>query len=58
MHKLTVYTPWGEVIKFTNIVMRIQGASSTKYAIKNFRFYWMKCMKEGLKPDMWINGVK
>ena len=56
--ELTIYTPWGDVIRFTNIVMRIQGTSSTKYAIKNFRFYWMKCMKEGLKPEMWINGVK
>ena len=56
--ELTIYTPWGDVIRFTNIVMRIQGTSSTKYASKNFRFYWMKCMKEGLKPEMWINGVK
>ena len=56
--ELTIYTAWGDVIRFTNIVMRIQGTSSTKYAIKNFLFYWMKCMKEGLKPEMWINGVK
>lgn len=56
--ELVIYTPWGDVIRFTNIVMRIQGTSSTKYPVKNYRFYWMKCMKAGLKPEMWINGVK
>ena len=56
--ELVIYTPWGDVIRFTNIIMRIQGTSSTKYPVKNYRFYWMKCMKAGLKPEMWINGVK
>lgn len=56
--ELVIYTPWGDVVRFTNIIMRIQGTSSTKYPVKNYRFYWMKCMKAGLKPEMWINGVK
>ena len=56
--ELVIYTSWGDVIRFTNIMMRIQGTSSTKYPVKNYRFYWMKCMKAGLVPEMWINGVK
>ena len=56
--ELTLYTAWGDTIRFTNVMMRIQGTSSTKYPVKNYRFYWAKSAKDGVKPEMWVNGVK
>lgn len=56
--ELTIYTAWGDTIRATNVMMRIQGTSSTKYPVKNYRFYWAKTAKEGLTPEMWLNGEK
>ena len=56
--ELTIYTPWGDTIRYVNVMMRIQGTSSTKYPVKNFRFYWAKTAKEGLTPEMYVNGEK
>lgn len=56
--ELTVHTAWGDTIRATNVMMRIQGTSSTKYPVKNYRFYWAKTAKEGLTPEMWLNGEK
>ena len=56
--ELTVHTAWGDTIRATNVMMRIQGTSSTKYPVKNYRFYWAKTAREGLTPEMWLNGEK
>lgn len=56
--ELTVHTAWGDTIRATNVMMRIQGTSSTKYPVKNYRFYWAKTAREGLTPELWLNGEK
>ena len=48
------YTPWGWVFRVDHCRMRIQGTSSTKYPVKNYRFYVAKS-NDNTKPTIWVN---
>ena len=50
---IRIVTPWGDVYEFYDCYIRIQGTSSTKYPMKNYRIY---CAK-GKNPRVYINGV-
>ena len=50
---IRIVTPWGDVYEFYDVYIRIQGTSSTKYAMKNYRIYIAK----GKNPRVYINGV-
>ncbi len=39
VNRIIFYTPWGETYRVDGCKMRIQGTSSTKYPVKNYRFY-------------------
>ena len=54
--EMTIYTPWGDTYRATDVMMRIQGTSSTKYPVKNYRFYWAKTAHEGATPMLYRNG--
>ena len=54
--EMTIHTPWGDTYRATDIMMRIQGTSSTKYPVKNYRFYWAKTAREGATPKLYKNG--
>lgn len=48
------YTPWGWVFRVDHCRMRIQGTSSTKYPVKNYRFYVAKS-NDDTDPTIWVN---
>lgn len=48
------YTPWGWVFRVDHSRMRIQGTSSTKYPVKNYRFYVSKS-NDDVKPTVWVD---
>ena len=50
---IRIDTPWGDVYEFYDCFIRIQGTSSTKYPMKNYRIYIAK----GKNPRVYINGV-
>lgn len=50
---IRIVTPWGDVYEFYDCYIRIQGTSSTKYPMKNYRIYIAK----GKNPRVYINGV-
>ena len=50
---IRIVTPWGDVYEFYDVNIRIQGTSSTKYPMKNYRIYIAK----GKNPRVYINGV-
>ncbi len=50
---IRIVTPWGDVYEFYDCYIRIQGTSSTKYAMKNYRIYIAK----GKNPRVYINGI-
>ena len=50
---IRIVTPWGDVYEFYDCYIRIQGTSSTKYPMKNYRIYAAK----GKNPRVYINGV-
>ena len=50
---IRIVTPWGDVYEFYDCYIRIQGTSSTKYPMKNYRIY----MAKGKNPRVYVNGV-
>ena len=48
------YTPWEWVFRVDHSRMRIQGTSSTKYPVKNYRFYVSKS-NDTTKPTIWVD---
>ena len=48
------YTPWGWIFRVDHCRMRIQGTSSTKYPVKNYRFYVAKS-NDDVDPTIWVN---
>ena len=51
---LFFYTPWGWVFRVDHCRMRIQGTSSTKYPVKNHRYYIAKS-NDDVKPTVWVD---
>lgn len=53
--RIIFYTPWGEIYRVDDCKMRIQGTSSTKYPVKNYRFYVGKSTTSGYKPTAYVD---
>lgn len=52
-----IYTPWA-TLQLKHFKMRIQGTSSTKYPVKNYRFYCSKNVGSSTEqPEFYIDGV-